>query len=118
MLKTAPPVQYAVNSYLPIIGQFYITNTDISIEQSGSARYVTSTLQARPILMSMITLSMETPNLVGFLCEFTSQHKRHLSAHMKSHKRFKTAKADGLICEFCLHRKIDVQEHIKTCVHN
>ena len=53
-----------------------------------------------------------------YICDFTSEHKRHLKTHLKSHKRYKTAKSDGLICEHCLHRKLDVQGHQKTCIHN
>ena len=48
-----------------------------------------------------------------YICEFTSEHKRHLKTHLKSHKRYKIAKSDGLICEYCLHRKLDVQGHQK-----
>ena len=53
-----------------------------------------------------------------YLCGFTTEHKKQLKAHLKTHKRYKVAVNDELICEFCLHRKLDMKEHIKTCRHN
>ena len=53
-----------------------------------------------------------------YLCGFCSEHKRHVITHLKSHKRYKYDKKDGLICEHCLHRKLDMVGHQKTCSLN